>query len=104
MDEAVYEARGDTLFVRGTLNWPLDVRFDIETRNHVEAARKRGAKEIVLDLTGVTYMGSQYLGAISALGGEVRRHGGNLVVRAKGKVADTLRQVGLHRVLVLDLE
>ena len=104
MPQATYKLSDDTLSIKGDLNQPLDIQFDIETQALIESARKRGLKDIFIDVRAVTAMGSQYIGALSAVAAEMKRHGGTLTVRAKGKVGELLCQCGLDRLMMLVVE
>lgn len=95
---------GETLSISGSLTFPLDMKFDIETGELVRDAAGKGLKDVTIDIRNVEAMGSQYLGALAAVAADMKKHGGGLTVRAKGSVADLIRQVGLDRVLVLDIE
>ncbi len=102
MEIANYERKGTTLRIWGSLMWPLDMQFDIESNAMLEEAKKRGVKDVVIEVTDVDAMGSQYLGALAAVAAEMKRREGGLTVKAKGRVAELVRQVGLERLVTLD--
>jgi len=103
MQGATYETVGNTLKIIGNLDWPLDLEFDIQTKTFLEEAKKAGYEEIRFDVTKVGFMGSQYLGAMAAVAAVVKGMGANLTVVATGKVGELLHQIGLHRVMKLEL-
>ncbi len=104
MDFASFTRKDDELRISGSLMWPLDVKFDIEASALLEYAAKRGLRDVTIDVRDVTAMGSQYIGALAAIAADMKRHGGGLTIRAKGKVAELLKQCGLDRLMALDLE
>ena len=104
MEFANFHRVGDKLRIWGNLSWPLDVKFDIETGALLAEAAAKGLTEVTIDVRDVEYMGSQYLGALAAVAGDMKKRGGELTVRARGKIAALIREVGLHRVLTLDTE
>ena len=104
MEFASFHREGDRLRIWGNLNWPLDVKFDIETSALLADAAEKGLKDVTIDVRDVESMGSQYLGALAAVAGDMKKRGGGLTVRARGKIANLIKEVGLHRVLTLDTE
>ena len=103
MDAPNFTRRGDELWITGSLMQPLDMKFDIDTNALLQDAYKKGLMDVTIDLRGVMEMGSQYIGALAAVAADMKKHGGNLTVRAKGKVAELLKQCGLHRLMTLEL-
>ena len=104
MPEVTYELSTDTLSIGGSLDRPLDIQFDIETQALVDSARKHQLKDVSIDVRKVTYMGSQYIGALAAVAAELKKDDGTLTVRAKGQVAELIRQCGLDRLMQLVIE
>jgi len=104
MEFANFQRDGDKLRIWGNLNWPLDVKFDIETSALLAEAAGKGLKDVTIDVRDVESMGSQYLGALAAVAADMKKRGGGLTVRARGSIAELIKQVGLHRVLTLDTE
>ena len=104
MEVANYKRQGNTLRIWGSLDWPLEVQFDIETRALLDEAQAQGHTNVVIDLLGLSYMGSQYIGALAAVAAEMKKSDGGLAVRAKGRVAELLRACGLDRVVSLEIE
>lgn len=103
MDAPNFTRRGDELWISGSLMQPLDMKFDIEANALLQNAYKKSLMEVTIDVCGVTEMGSQYIGALAAVAADMKKHGGGLTVRAKGKVAELLKQCGLHRLMKLEL-
>jgi anti-anti-sigma factor len=103
MQGATYESLGNTLKIHGNLDWPLDLEFDIQTKSFLEEAKKAAYEDIRIDVTKVEFMGSQYLGAMAAVAAVVKSMGATLTVIATGKVGELLHQIGLHRVMKLEL-
>jgi len=104
MEFANFHRDGDKLRIWGNLNWPLDVKFDIETSALLAGAAEKGLTDVTIDVRDVESMGSQYLGALAAVAADMKKRGGGLTVRARGSIAELIKQVGLHRVLTLDTE
>jgi len=104
MEFANFQRNGDRLRIWGNLNWPLDVKFDIETSALLAEAAEKGLTDVTIDVRDVESMGSQYLGALAAVAADMKKRGGGLTVRARGSIAELIKQVGLHRVLTLDTE
>jgi anti-anti-sigma factor len=104
MGLAEFRREGNLLRIWGDLDQPMDVRFDIEARALLDEARAGGKKDLVIDLRGLSCMGSQYIGALTAIFAEARRMGATLTVKAKARVADVLQQCGLERVLNIETE
>ncbi len=104
MEFANFHRDGDRLRIWGNLNWPLDVKFDIETSALLAEAAEKGLTDVTIDVRDVDSMGSQYLGALAAVAAGMKKQGGGLTVRARGNIAELIKQVGLHRVLTLDTE
>ena len=104
MEFANFHRDGDRLRIWGSLNWPLDMKFDIEAHDLLEHAAKNNLSDITIDVRDVDSMGSQYLGALAAVAADMKKRGGELTVRARGKVAQTIAGVGLDRVLTLVTE
>ena len=104
MELTNYQRKGDTLVVRGSLTSPLDMEFDLETRALLDAAAASGLKDVTIDVRGVDAMMSQYIGALAALAADMKKRGGGLTVKAKGMVAELLKQCGLDQLMALDLE
>jgi len=104
MEFANFHRDGDRLRIWGNLNWPLDVKFDIETSALLAEAAEKGLTDVTIDVRDVDSMGSQYLGALAAVAADMKKRGGGLTVRARGNIAELIKQVGLHRVLTLDTE
>jgi anti-anti-sigma regulatory factor len=104
MPRTKYKLSEDTLSIKGDLNAPLDIQFDIETRALIDSARERGAMDLFIDLNEVAAMGSQYIGALAAVAAEAGKYEGSLTVRAKGKVAELLKQCGLDHLMQLVIE
>jgi anti-anti-sigma regulatory factor len=104
MPRTKYKLSEDTLAVKGDLNAPLDVQFDIETRALLDSAKERGSTDLFIDLSEVTIMGSQYVGALAAVAAEAGKNDGTLTVRARGKAAELLKQCGLDRLMQLIIE
>jgi len=104
MEFANFHREGDKLRIWGNLNWPLDIKFDIETSALLAEAEAKGLKDVMIDVRDVESMGSQYLGALAAVAGDMKKRGGGLTVRARGKVAKLITEVGLHRVLTLETD
>lgn len=104
MEFANFQRDGDRLRIWGNLNWPLDVKFDIETSALLAEAAEKGLTDVTIDVRDVSSMGSQYLGALAAVAADMKKRGGGLTVRARGNIAELIKQVGLHRVLTLDTE
>jgi len=97
-----YRREGNVLWVCSDLDPVLDVRFDIETHSLLDAARNEGMSDVVLDLSALSSVTSQYLGGIAALASEAKGLGIRLRVRASGKLAELLASFGIG--LVADLE
>jgi anti-anti-sigma factor len=104
MEFANFHREGDKLRIWGNLNWPLDVKFDIETSALLAEAAQKGLTDVTIDVRDVESMGSQYLGALAAVAADMKKRGGALTVLARGKIAKLITDVGLHRVLMLDTE
>lgn len=104
MADATYELTGNTLAVKGKLQFPVDTEFFTCANALVKGASERGAKSICVDLRKVTYMASQYIGVLAAMAGEASVAEGRVKVRAKGKVANLLVDCGLNHVLTLTVE
>ncbi len=104
MEFANFHRDGDRLRIWGNLNWPLDVKFDIETSALLAEAAEKGFTDVTIDVRDVESMGSQYLGALAAVAADMKRRGGGLTVQARGKIAKLITEVGLHRVMTLDTE
>ena len=104
MTQATYTLSADTLVIKGDLNLPLDIQFDLETEALLESARKHGLKDIFIDVREVNYMGSQYIGALAAVAAEMKKMDGTLTVRARGKVGQLLCDTGLDRLMMLVVE
>lgn len=104
MPRTKYQLSEGTLAVKGDLSAPLDIQFDIETRALLDSAKERGLADIFIDLNEVAAMGSQYIGALAAVAAEAGKYDGTLTVRAKGKVAELLKQCGLDRLMQLVIE
>ncbi len=104
MQRPTYELSTDTLTIKGDLTSPLDVQFDIETQALIESARKHGLKDVFIDVREVAAMASQYIGALAAVAADMKKCDGELTVRAKGHVAEILRQCGLDRLMQLAIE
>ena len=102
MEFASYEQEGDRLVIRGDLTWPLDMQFDIATSSLLAYADEHGVNEVTVDVLQVDAMGSQYLGALAAVAADMKKRGGALTVKAKDKVAHTIKVCGLDRLLNLD--
>jgi len=103
MDLATYEQIGNTLIISGHLDWPLDVEFDLHTKAFIEEVKKAQWEDVRIDVSGVDYMGSQYLGALAAIASVITSLGGKLTVKAAGQVAQTIHNVGLHRIMDLEV-
>jgi anti-anti-sigma factor len=103
MQTATYQQVGNTLMVSGTLDWPLDIEFDLHTKRFIDNMKRAEQSDLRIDVTGVDFMGSQYLGAIASIAAVVKAMGGSLTVTATGRVGQTLQQVGLERVMALEL-
>ena len=78
--------------------------IDVETSALLAEAAQKGFTDVTIDVRDVDYMGSQYLGALAAVAADMKKRGGGLTVRARGNIAELIKQVGLHRVLTLDTE
>jgi anti-anti-sigma factor len=57
--------------------------------------------DLVIDLTGVTYIASQFLGAVGGAAVTLREKGGSLTVRAGKRVADLFKLSGFDHILKL---
>ncbi len=104
MPRTKYNLSEDTLTIKGDLDAPLDIQFDIETRALLDTAEEHGSKDLFIDLNEVTIMGSQYIGALAAVAAEAGKHDGTLTIRASGKAAELLKQCGLDRMMQLIIE
>jgi len=104
MPSASYERSGYELRVIGSLDAPIDVEFDLQTRALVDEAQAAGVLDITIDLRDLEYIGSQYIGALAAVSSDMKKHDGELTVRAKEHIADLILQCGLDRVLSLVVE
>lgn len=102
--QPTYELSTGTLSIKGDMNSPLDVQFDIETQALIESAKKYGLTDISIDIREVTGMASQYIGALAAVAADIKKRDGELTVHAKGKVAELLRQCGLDRLMQLAID
>ena len=102
MPKVTYQLSHDTLTVSGDLNWPLEIRFDIETQALVDSVIRLGLTDVAIDLLEVTAMGSQYIGALAAVAAALSNRGATLTIRAKGQVAGLLQQCGLDRLMQLE--
>ncbi len=101
MPRTKYKLLEDTLAIKGDLSAPLDIQFDIETRALIDLAKEGGLADISIDLNEVSAMASQYIGALAAVAAEAGKYDGTLTVKAKGKVAELLKQCGLDRMMQL---
>ena len=104
MSIAEYSLHGNELRISGSLDSPLDIRFDIEMRALVDALTERGVAEVVVDIRDVPTIVSQYVGALAAAAAEIKRLGGVVTVRASGRVADVLRECGIGKVALLEVD
>jgi anti-anti-sigma factor len=101
MEPATYRRSGGVLVVTGSLHLPVDAQFDISMRDLLEYADKEGACDLAIDLTGVTYMASQFLGAVGAVAITLQERGGSLTVRAGRRVAGLFKLSGFDHVMNL---
>lgn len=88
----------NVLFIHEDLTSPLDVEFDIACRELLESDHR----ELIIDLTRVKRIISQYLGALAMAASEARRTGRILTIRAGGAVYDVIRQVGFDQLMNLE--
>jgi hypothetical protein len=91
---------GNVLYVYKDLINPLDMAFDIACQKLLDAP----SALIVIDLTSVRGINSQYIGVLATVAGSARRKGRQFVVRAKGVVARTLEQLGFDQLMKLEVE
>ncbi len=94
-----YELDGSTLKITGELSQVLDINFDIQTRELLEAPDG----QLTIDLSGVSYMASQYLGALAAVAMEAGKANKELVVIATNKVSSVIQLAGFDRILKLEI-
>lgn len=93
-----YELEGSTLKITGELSQVLDLNFDIHTQELLELPDSR----LTIDLSGVNYMASQYLGALAAVAMEAGKANKELVVIATAKVSAVIELAGFDRILKLE--
>jgi anti-anti-sigma factor len=84
---------GGVLTVAGPVGYDLDDKF----AGHCEELLQSTEKDLVLDLSGVSYLSSTYLGVIAPLYPRVTEMGKTLLLKAQGKVARVLRMAGFDR-------
>ncbi len=104
MPGTTYERKVGELRVVGSLSLPIDMEFDVNTRALVDEAIEKGVYQVTLDLREVTYVSSQYLGAIAAIAVDMKKLGGGLVVMANPRMAKLMRTGGFDQVLTLLVE
>lgn len=74
----------------------MEIELDIKDRI------QKGARKLIVDVSGLTYIDSAGLGAVAVSAGRVEREGGKLVVAgAAGKVRQVIELARLHQVLGL---
>ena len=94
-----YDLQGSVLVITGELSDVLDMQFDL----YVSSLLEQPDRDVIIDLTGVSYMASQYLGALAAIAMEASKAGKELTVRASDKVAKVIQLAGFDRILSLEL-
>ncbi len=105
VESAKCHRSGTTLRITGSLHQPVDAEFDLSVRALLDEAAEKGAENITVDLREVTYIGSQYLGAIGSLAVEMKRtNGGTVTVYACEHIASLISMTGFDHVLTLVTE
>ena len=92
------EHEDNVLIVRKDLDSPLDMEFDIACRKLLDTE----AKDLVIDMTRVKRIISQYLGALAVVAAESRESDRTLTIRARKVVAQVIRQVGFDQLMNLE--
>ena len=93
-----FKQADNVLVIKKDLTSPLDVEFDIACRKLLDSDHH----EIVIDLSRVKRIISQYLGALAMAAAEARRSKRTLTVRATGTVLDVIKQVGFDQLMNLE--
>ncbi len=74
----------------------------IEAEHEVREQIRQGAKRLVLDLTGVTFLDSAGIGVLAVCSGVMAKSGGRMVIAvASGKVKQALELTRLDKVIEL---
>jgi anti-anti-sigma regulatory factor len=89
---------GNILRVERDLTSPLDMEFEIACRQLLDLKHN----ELVIDLTAVTRIVSQYLGALAMTAAEAHKTGRSLTLRASNAVYDVIKQVGFDKLMKLE--
>ncbi|MBN1808377.1 MAG: hypothetical protein JW909_04870 [Planctomycetes bacterium] len=92
LGRASYRVEGDRLVIRGRLDWPLDLTFDLCLRDLMENST---AMALVMDLSGVSRITSPYIGVIAAAAEELAAGGRTLKILADEPIARTLASAGI---------
>ena len=90
-----YDLDGSLLRVSDDLEDPLDTEFDI----HSSRLLGVDSKLLTLDLTGVEYMGSWYLGRIADLSIQANLTEKGLKIIASDQIAKIIRLAGLDKMV-----
>ena len=93
-----YSLEGNVLCIEGSLFNPYGTQIETYTAQLLE----HDSDQLVLDLTGVEYMGSWYLGIIADLAAKANARSKRLKVMAADHVAKLISMSGLDR--LVDLE
>jgi hypothetical protein len=88
----------NTLYCNRNLNNPLDMEFEIACRQLLVP----GDKILVIDLTHVNIIISQYLGAIAAVAAEARRSDRRIIVRVRKTVSEILYRLRFDQLMEIE--
>lgn len=91
--EARFDLSGDTLMVSGDLGPHEEKAFVDALRGLVETE----AESLVLDLSGVRYLGSSYVRHVAKMLMEAKKEGKAVTVRAHQRVVRILEMGGLDK-------
>jgi hypothetical protein len=88
----------NTLYCNRNLNNPLDMEFEIACRRLMEP----GPKILVMDLTHVSVIISQYLGTIAAIAAEAHRADRRLIVRVCKVISEILYRLRFDQLMEIE--
>ena len=97
--EAKFDLSGDTLSVSGDLGTQEERAFGEALNRMFET----GAESVVVDLSGVRYLGSSYVRHVAMLMVKGNQKGRTVTVRARERAARILRMGGLDKIGAIEV-
>jgi hypothetical protein len=88
----------NTVWVNKNLTSPMEMEFDIACRRLLGSP----AKILVIDLTHVNMIISQYLSSLALVAGETRRQDRRLIIRARQTVAQILYRMRFDQLMEIE--